>query len=160
MLRTVAQPDNWKLGCHIASGLTLRHYSSFQVCPSLTALKERIAAETPELDQFGIHVMASQDNLGRLVLGDSHEYGNDLEPFDTHSIDSLILRELAKIVRLPTWSIESHWHGIYAKTLNNIATLESPEKGVHICTGLGGAGMTLSFGVAEHNWQSWSGETA
>ena len=160
MMRTVAQPDNWKLGAHIASGLTLRHYQSFRSCQSLQQVIERVAAETPELDELGIHVMASQDNLGRIVLGDSHEYGDSIEPFDTQRIDGLMLRELNKILQLPNWSIDSHWHGIYAKSFDSIATIQSPEVGVTICTGLGGAGMTLSFGVAEENWRLWSGEVA
>ncbi len=156
MMRTVPQPADWKLGAHIASGLTLRHYTSFNCCPSLARLKARIASDSPELDQLGIHVMASQDNLGRVVLGDSHEYGDDIEPFDTQRIDELILRELRKVIRLPNWSMDSRWHGIYAKTPDAIATVLSPEPGVYVCTGLGGAGMTLSFGVAEQNWQQWS----
>ncbi|MBM4074780.1 MAG: TIGR03364 family FAD-dependent oxidoreductase [Planctomycetes bacterium] len=156
MLRTVSQPASWKLGCHLASGLTLRHYKSFRCCPSLEQLIDRVANETPELDELGIHVMASQDNLGRIVLGDSHEYGADLEPFDSLRIDELIIRELQKIIQLPDWRLESRWHGIYAKSLDAIAAVHSPERGVFVCTGLGGAGMTLSFGLAEKNWKNWS----
>ena len=44
MMRTVAQPAGWKLGPHLASGLTLRHYASFEPCPSHAALRERISA--------------------------------------------------------------------------------------------------------------------
>jgi D-hydroxyproline dehydrogenase subunit beta len=156
MMRTVAQPSSWKLGPHIAGGLTLRHYSRFSCCASLGSLAQRIATETPELDELGIHVLASQDNYGRIVLGDSHEYGYSVEPFDSRRIDELILRELNKLIRLPTWSMDSHWHGVYAKSFNSIAVLQSPEPNVFICTGLGGSGMTMSFGLAENNWQSWS----
>ncbi|MBL8891816.1 MAG: TIGR03364 family FAD-dependent oxidoreductase [Planctomycetaceae bacterium] len=155
MLRTVSQPNQWKLGAHLASGLTLRHYESFQECSSLAALVQRIAAETPELNRFGIHVMASQDNHGRVVLGDSHEYGDEIEPFDSMEIDQLILRELQKIIRLPSWDLERRWHGIYAKNTGGAFVSLAPEAGVYICTGLGGAGMTMSFGVAEHLWRQW-----
>jgi FAD dependent oxidoreductase TIGR03364 len=156
MMRTLAQPSTWKLGPHIASGLTLRHYSRFRSCASLSKLAERIAAETPELDDWGIHVMASQDNYGRIVLGDSHEYGDSVEPFDSCQIDELILRELNKIIRLPNWSMESHWHGVYAKSLDSMAVVQTPEPNVFICTGVGGAGLTMSFGLAENNWRNWS----
>ena len=155
MLRTEPQPDGWRIGPHVASGLTLRHYANFQHCPSLAAVKRRIAEETPELDRFGIHVMMSQDDAGRVILGDSHEYGAAVEPFDKAEIDRLMMRELQRVFHLPSWKIEQRWHGVYAKYSKPVYRAE-PLPTVHVCTGVGGAGMTLGFGIAEEMWREFS----
>jgi FAD dependent oxidoreductase TIGR03364 len=158
MLQTVGQAAGWRIGPHLASGLTLRHYHNFDACASLPALKRRIAAETPELDRFGIHVMASQNDAGEVILGDSHEYDRDIEPFDKTQIDALILHELRKIIRLPDWTIAQRWHGLYARCQEVPMFEGEPLADVHICTGTGGAGMTMSLSLAERAWQRWNGE--
>jgi len=154
MLRTVAQPTAWRLGPHIAGGLTLRHYRNFEICPTLASLKQRIAGEKPELDRYGIHVMASQDDQGHVILGDSHEYDDQIDPFDKESIDELILRELKTLIRLPTWAIQARWHGVYAKHPESPIYRDQPIAGVYLRTGTGGAGMTMSFGLAEADWDA------
>ena len=153
MLRTVKQPNAWQLGPHLASGLTLRHYQAFEACPSIDKLRSRISNETPELDQFGIHVMASQHDSGHVVLGDSHEYDDDILPFDQGKIEALMIRELKRQFAMPSWEIESRWSGCYAKHPSNPLTRLQPRSNVTICVSPGGAGMTLSFGWAEEYWK-------
>lgn len=157
MMRTVPQAGGWDLGCHLASGLTLRHYEIFRTCSSLRRLCERVAAETPELDRFGIHVMASQNDRGEVILGDSHEYDEAIEPFDRQEIDDLILREVRKVFRVPDWAVAERWHGVYAKCLSGPVFEAQPAPGVGIMTGTGGAGMTMSFGLARRHWDQRAG---
>lgn len=159
MLRTVSQPDPVACQPHIASGLTLRHYASFEGLASIDAVRRRVATETPELDRYGIHVMASPFPGGEIVLGDSHEYDRDISPFDKVEIDDAILRELRKVIRLQDWTIRDRWHGIYAKHPSAPIFESQAADGVRLFVGPGGAGMTLAFGLAEEAWDRWHATT-
>jgi D-hydroxyproline dehydrogenase subunit beta len=148
MLRTVAQPEGWRLGPALAAGLTLRFYPSFQICGSLAALKERILRETPEYERWGIHGLVSQTARGELTLGDSHEYGLSPDVFNKQEIDNLILRYVSSFLKAPDLTIAQRWHGVYAKHPERPFLSLDPAAGVRIVTAPGGAGMTLSFGMA------------
>jgi FAD dependent oxidoreductase TIGR03364 len=153
MLRTRPQSAGWSLGPAVAGGLTFRFYPSFSICSSLDALRSRIARESPEYDRFGIHTMVSQTTAGELTLGDSHQYGSPVTPFSSDEIDELILRHLDTYIRVPDGlSISERWHGVYAKHPEKPYLRLEPADGVEIITGLGGAGMTLSFGVAHETF--------
>ncbi|MDF1660248.1 MAG: TIGR03364 family FAD-dependent oxidoreductase [Planctomycetota bacterium] len=155
MMATGPQPKNWRVGPHLASGLTLRHYQNFESCPSLESVKRRFGEENPLFDQFGIHVMASQGSDGSIILGDSHEYDDDIDPFRKSVIDEIILKEAKRIFQLENWTITRRWDGIYAKTPGESHYSRAITKNVRVFTGLGGAGMTMSFGLAEHYWNHW-----
>jgi FAD dependent oxidoreductase TIGR03364 len=149
MMRTAPQPNHWRLGASLCGGLTLTHYAAFSHCRSLAALKARIEAETPHFPQWGIHVMMSQNASGELVIGDSHEYGLNPEPFDREDINDYILNYLKGFAQVPSWAIAEKWHGVYAKLPGKTEFVAQPESGVTVVNALSGAGMTLSFGLAE-----------
>lgn len=157
MLRTVPQPGGWDLGPMVAGGLTLRHYHAFRVCQTLANLERRIEEESPELNRYGIHVMASQNGRGEVILGDSHEYDEQVTPFDKALIDELVFREIRRIADLPDWTIQERWHGIYPVTPGGIEYVAEPEPDVHLAIASGGCGMTMSFGLAEEKWVAWHG---
>jgi FAD dependent oxidoreductase TIGR03364 len=156
MMRTVPQPGGWRIGAMLAAGLTLCHYAAFKVCPSLPRLAQRIRTEMPEYVRFGIHVMAAQNHLGEVVIGDSHEYEEDIQPWDKRHIDELILGYLRGLVSLPDQEVAERWHGVYAKHPTLPLFTAEPQPGVHIVNAVGGAGMTMSFGTAEDLWTRWS----
>lgn len=156
MLRTAPQPDGWQLGPSLAAGLTLRFYKAFSLCRSLAPLRARIAAEKPEYDQWGIHVLASQTTGGAITLGDSHEYGLQPDIFNKEIVDDLILREAATFLRMPSWRIAERWFGVYSLHPSLPFFTAEPAGGVCIVTAPGGSGMTLSFGIAERTAQKFA----
>ena len=150
MMRLVAQPQEWRIGPALCGGLSLIHYNSFKAAPSLAGLRQRYAAEMPDYLQWGIHVMVSQNGRGELTVGDSHEYGLTHDPFDKDFINRKILEYLRRFACFKDWSVAETWNGVYAKLTDGEADLFfSPEPYVYVINGVGGAGMTLSFGLAE-----------
>ena len=100
--------------------------------------------------------MAAQNGCGEVVLGDSHEYGADVSPFDKICIDDVILAELRRMMNLPDWTIAERWHGVYPQIPGNIEYVREAEPGVTIAIASGGCGMTMSFGLADTLWASAS----
>jgi FAD dependent oxidoreductase TIGR03364 len=150
MMRMAAQPNQERIGPALCGGLSLVHYNSFAAARSLPALKEYFEEEYPEYLKWGIHVMVSQNQAGELTVGDSHEYGLTHDPFDKHFINQMILDYLKKFARFADETIIETWNGIYPKLTNGETDLVmKPEEGVTIINCLGGAGMTLSFGLCE-----------
>jgi FAD dependent oxidoreductase TIGR03364 len=150
MMRFVNADSDFRIGTSLCGGLSLIHYDSFKAAPSLPLLKERYQNELPEHLRSGIHVMVSQNANGELTVGDSHEYGLNFSPFDEARINELILGYLKTFAQTENWQLIQSWHGIYPKMTNgNTDIFMEVEKGVYIVNGLGGAGMTLSFGFAE-----------
>ena len=148
MMRSVPCPES-RLGPMLAAGLTLRHYRAFERCPALARVVERFDRDLPAYGEYGIHVMASQNGAGELTLGDSHEYGPAVAPFDRTLIDELILNYLRTFLVAPHLRIASRWHGTYAKHPTAAYVAIRPAPRVVVVTGVGGAGMTLSFGLAD-----------
>ncbi|MEA5497726.1 TIGR03364 family FAD-dependent oxidoreductase [Limnoraphis robusta] len=149
MMRTAPQPHQFQIGTSLCGGLTLTHYAAFSHCHSLTALKDRIQSETPYFPQWGIHVMVSQNSQGELTIGDSHEYGLNPDPFNKAEINQYILDYLKTFVQVPSFEIAETWNGVYAKIPGKTEFIAQAETGVTLVNALSGAGMTLSFGLAE-----------
>ncbi|NJL14639.1 MAG: FAD-dependent oxidoreductase [Microscillaceae bacterium] len=149
MMRTLPQPDGWRMGPSLCAGLTLLHYEAFADCPTLPLLRQRIATQMPQYLQWGIHVLVSQNGMGEIILGDTHEYGLHLDPFDKEYLNQWVLDYLEQFAQFPQPLIAERWHGVYAKWPGQSAWVETVAPGISLVNALGGAGMTLSFGLAE-----------
>lgn len=151
MMKTIAYPS-FKLQAVLSGGLTLRHYKSFAHCASLEKVKKRIAEQLPAFDKYGIHVMITQNNLGELIIGDSHEYGNDIDVFNKQVINDYILNYLQTFFKHnEPLKMQQTWNGMYLKHPTKSYIIEKPSENITIINGLGGNGMTLSFALAKKN---------
>ncbi|WP_412468872.1 FAD-dependent oxidoreductase [Pedobacter sp. KLB.chiD] len=89
-------------------------------------------------------------HTGEITIGDSHEYGLVHDPFDKDFINHLIWQYLKTFCTFKQTKVVQTWHGIYPKMTNGETELIlTAEDGVTIINGLGGNGMTLSFGLCE-----------
>jgi len=152
MLRLVAQPDDFRIGAALCSGLSLVHYAGFEEAADLAPLRMRYAHEHSDLLDLGIHVMAAQNGSGEITIGDSHAYAHTHDPFDEQAINSKILDYLSRFARFADPRIAQSWHGIYPKLTDGSSEFvveAAPGVTAVNCIGGGGLGMTLSFGLAE-----------
>ncbi|HMG90214.1 MAG TPA: TIGR03364 family FAD-dependent oxidoreductase [Chryseolinea sp.] len=148
MLKAVPE-KKFTLGPTLCAGLTLRHYAAFNKCSSLSMVASKYDAECLDYKDHGVHVLLAQNNYGELIIGDSHHYAKTPEPFDREDVNQLILKYLDTFTSIGPFHITERWNGVYPKVADNSSLILNPEQGVTIVTGLGGAGMTLSFGLAE-----------
>jgi len=149
MMRTAPLRSGERLGPMLAAGLTLAHYRSFGACESLPRLRESLKVRHPGYAEEGIHVMVSQTSDGALTIGDSHRYGEAIDPFSSEDVDNMILAYLDGFLDRSGAPIASRWTGVYAKHPEKPWVVLHPEPCTHLVTGVGGAGMTLSFGLTE-----------
>jgi FAD dependent oxidoreductase TIGR03364 len=155
MMRMVQRDPTERIGPALCGGLSLIHYGSFKAAGSLALLRKRYEETMTDYIRWGIHVMLAQNESGEISIGDSHEYGPAPDPFDRRDINQKILHYLSTFAALKDPVLVQSWNGVYAKLTNGDTDLYfSPEPGVHVINAVSGAGMTLSFGLAEELMES------
>ena len=155
MLRTIAQPTDWQLEPAILGGLSMRHYPVFKSCKATRTVARRVAKDSPELDRWGIHIMAVQNGRNEVVIGDSHEYNSAPKWQQRPEIVALLLRQLAGLTSPPSLMLDRKWTGVYVKHASRAAVVLRPKPTVRVITGLGGLGMTLSLALAGDVLTAW-----
>ena len=150
MMRLAAQPSGWRIGPALCGGLSLTHYGSFKQASSLPLLRARYEEEMSDYLEWGIHVMVSQNGMGELSVGDSHEYGLTHDPFDKGFINKMILDYLKTFARFKDETLIETWNGSYPVITDGSTDMFfSPDTCVYAINGVAGAGMTFSFALAE-----------
>jgi len=149
MLRATPKEASYRIGTHLCAGLTSLHYQSFRDCPTLPHLRARLEADHAPLLENGVHVLVSQHADGSVTIGDSHHYGPHHMPYSSEAVDDMILGYLDSFLPTDKLAITQRWEGVYGKHPTEPYLVLKPEPNVFVVGAIGGAGMTLSFGVGE-----------
>jgi len=148
MLR-VTSPGGRTIVPALTAGTALLRYARFADCPSLPALRARVAAERPELIEAGVNLIVTQRDDGDLVVGDTHAYDVTPEPFRSEALDRLLLDEAASLLGSGPLEVRERWLGVYAYAPDLDVLVISPSAGVRGVTVTTGIGMTIGLGLAE-----------
>nr|WP_235497633.1 TIGR03364 family FAD-dependent oxidoreductase [Frankia sp. R43] len=146
MLR-VRDPHELPIDPAILTGHSLLRYSGFDECPSLPALRDRIAREAPRAVEAGLNLMFTQRPDGSLTIGDTHDYALTPAPFTDERRDELVLAETARLLGVARLDVLERWRGVYASAPQPFL-IAAPTAGVRVVSVTSGIGMTTALGLA------------
>ncbi|GGK01564.1 TIGR03364 family FAD-dependent oxidoreductase [Pseudomonas matsuisoli] len=141
----------------VLTGLSCVHYGAFADLPEAEAIRQEIRREQPALEAFGIHLLVSPTPYGDLIIGDSHDYGSDAQPFNTEAVDELLV-DLAEHTLGGRLHVLERWQGVYgARGPGPFSVLRAGKgvTGVLMHTGLG---MSVGLGLGERTVGALLGE--
>ncbi|TCC10189.1 TIGR03364 family FAD-dependent oxidoreductase [Kribbella soli] len=143
MMQTAPLGDT--LTTAVADGDSFRYYPAY----SGPAVHD-LPAQAPVAEDHKMQLLMVQRTHGGLTIGDTHEYAEPFrfdvqsDPYDylRDTAENLLGRKLPKIVR--------RWAGVYSQaTGDEVIVRREVADGVHLVTGPGGRGMTMSPAIAE-----------
>ena len=149
MLRTVPQPDGWRLPAPVMSDLGLVRYLGYAALPEAAALRARLESEQGAWLANGVHLIVVQSADGSLVVGDLHHYDPTPDPFAPEAVDRLILDELAAVLDLPCPAVAERWTGTYASASDRLMLVDRPTDDVRLVLVTSGTGASTAFAIAE-----------
>jgi FAD dependent oxidoreductase TIGR03364 len=149
MMRVVPADAGFRLGAAVMSDLGLVRYLGYAELPEACALRARLEAEQEAALDNGMHLIVVQSADGSLVVGDSHHYGETLDPFAAEHVDELILDELDAVLDVPGRAVRERWIGIYASARDRLMLVDQPSDSVRIVMVTSGTGASTAFAIGE-----------
>jgi len=137
------------LGTAVMSDLGLARYRGYADLPEAASLASILDREQGAHRRKGVHLIAVSSADGSLVVGDSHDYSDEPDPFSDDAVDDLILEELDAVLDLPGRRVARRWIGTYASADDRWRLTDAPEDRVRAVTVTGGTGASTAFGIAE-----------
>lgn len=148
MMRVKPAPGP-RLGAAVMSDLGLVRYLGYAELPEARALRDRLAAEQAAALEHGVHLIAVRSADGSLVVGDSHHYGETVDPFAPSRVDELILEELDAVLDLGHRAVTERWTGTYASASDRLMLVDRPLDSVRIVIITSGTGASTAFAIGE-----------
>lgn len=158
MLR-VAPQQALDLQHAVLTGLSGVHYGAFADLPEAEAVRAQIRRECPALERFGIHLLVSPTPSGELIIGDSHDYGQDASPFNAEEVDKLLLQLAEHTLATPLRVIE-RWQGVYGGRGPAPFSVTQAAEGVTAVLMHTGLGMSVGPALGERTIAALLGEPA
>ncbi len=138
------------LSAPLFTGWSLVRYSGFAATESVSRVRERLAADAPDLHALDLNQMYTQRPDGSLVIGDTHYRGTSITPFQNE--DAFVsLLELARVLfglGRGQLRVRERWQGVYASAPEDFL-VASPADGVRVVSVTTGIGMTTGLALGE-----------
>lgn len=133
-----------------AGGLTMAHMPGFAACRGMDALRDHLGRAHPGCVARGIHVMGAVSRDGSVLVGDSHEYGAEVELADRDDIDRAMVAYLESLLALAPLVPSRRWQAIYYRNQGHPWMIRRLSSTATAVLALGGTGLTYSLPLAEH----------
>lgn len=146
MLRVDA-PGGARFEPAVLTGSSLLRYAAFAACPSAADVQRRFEHDHPQLLAAGVNLMFTQRPDGALTIGDTHEYGHTVDPFQREELDELLLTEAGRLLGVEHLRVRQRWQGVYASSPDD-HLVATPVEGARVVSITSGIGMTIALGLA------------
>jgi FAD dependent oxidoreductase TIGR03364 len=138
-----------QLDCAVMTDLSLVRYLGYSELPEAAPLLARLQREQAPHLAGGVHLIAVQSADGSLVVGDTHVYGDTMDPFGDTDLDDLVLDEFRAVFPDVPYDITERWIGTYASASDRLALLDTPMDDVRLTVVTSGTGASTAFAIGE-----------
>lgn len=139
--------DGVGLSIPLLTGTSMLRYSAFTTTPTAAALRDRVAAQSPELLERDVNEMYTERPDGTLLVGDTHYRGEAIAPFQEEESFDLLLG-LGEARWGHPLRVRQRWQGVYASAPQDFLRAAVGD-GIRVVSVTTGIGMTTGLGLAE-----------
>lgn len=149
MLRVSPASTDFRIGAAVMSDLGLVRYLGYAELPEAAALKKKLLVEQADALDNGVHLIVVQSADGSLVVGDSHHYGETVNPFGSEKVDQIIMDEFDRVLNLSGRMVTERWVGVYASAPDRLMLIDRPSDDVRLVIVTSGTGASTAFAIGE-----------